>query len=338
MTALMRRCARLLTTLDLMPSGASLHAEPLTGGVASDIAKVSVNDKVYCVKFALAKLRVKADWYAPVERNYAEYRWLKLVNEILPDASLTLYGHCDTEHGFVMDYIDGNDSYLLKTALFEGKGEPHQAAKIGDVLGRIHHASSLSDFARGPFHNQDDFHALRLEPYLIYTATQHEDIADELLAMSSLLYRADTVLIHGDVSPKNIIFDNQRALLLDAECATMGDACFDIAFCLNHFILKGLYLPAYRRRYFALCEAFWQAYQTHVSWEDKQSLEERVTRLLPMLMLARCDGKSPVEYFDDTHKQICRSAAVALIKSPQKNLSSFINILTTQLNEQTPPK
>ena len=333
MTALSTRCERLLTTLNLMPHGATLHAHPLTGGVASDIAKVSVNDRVYCVKFALAKLRVKADWYAPVERNYAEYRWLKLVNEILPDASLTLYGHCDKEHGFVMDYIDSDNSYLLKTALFEGKGEKKQATKIGDVLGRIHNASTLSDFDRTPFQNQDDFYALRLEPYLVYTAKQHADIADQLLEMSSLLYRANKVLVHGDVSPKNIIFDDQRALLLDAECATMGDACFDVAFCLNHFILKGLYLPNYRHSYFALCEAFWTAYQAHVTWEDKASLEERIVKLLPMLMLARCDGKSPVEYFDDTHKQICRMSALALIKSPQSNLSSFMDVLNSHHNE-----
>ena len=333
MTELARRCERLLTTLDLMPDGGALKAEALTGGVASDIAKVTVNETIYCVKFALAKLRVKADWYAPVERNYAEYRWLKLVNDILPDASLTLYGHCDTEHGFVMDYIDGQDSYLLKTALFEGRGQSQQAAMIGDLLGRIHQSSTKSDFDTQPFHNRDDFYALRLEPYLIHTAKQHADIADALQDMSSRLYKTDNVLIHGDVSPKNIIFDGGRAILLDAECATMGDACFDIAFCLNHFILKGLYLPAYRARYFQLCDAFWQAYQPYVTWEDKQSLEERVSRLLPMLMLARCDGKSPVEYFDDTHKDICRLSAISLIRTPQNNLSSLIDILKTHHNE-----
>ena len=84
---LKKRCRSLLTDLGLMSGDDTLTVEPLAGGVASDIARVSVNGASYCVKFALPKLRVKADWFAPVERNLAEYRWLQTVAEITPDAA-----------------------------------------------------------------------------------------------------------------------------------------------------------------------------------------------------------------------------------------------------------
>ena len=113
---LKKRCRSLLTDLGLMSGDDTLTVEPLAGGVASDIARVSVKGASYCVKFALPKLRVEADWFAPVERNLAEYRWLQTVAEIAPDAAVRLHGHSAGEQGFVMEYLSSPDSYLFKTA------------------------------------------------------------------------------------------------------------------------------------------------------------------------------------------------------------------------------
>ncbi len=47
-------------------------------------------------------------------------------------------------------------------------------------------------------------------------------------------------LVHGDVSPKNILVGVNGPVILDAECAWYGDPAFDVAFCLNHLLLKCL--------------------------------------------------------------------------------------------------
>jgi len=44
--------------------------------------------------------------------------------------------------------------------------------------------------------------------------------------------------VHGDVSPKNILVGPKGPVLLDAECAWFGEPAFDLAFCLNHLLLK----------------------------------------------------------------------------------------------------
>ena len=49
---------------------------PLTGGVSSDIWRVDLQPEPVCVKRALAKLKVAADWRAPVERNAYEADWI----------------------------------------------------------------------------------------------------------------------------------------------------------------------------------------------------------------------------------------------------------------------
>ncbi|MGC6518048.1 MAG: phosphotransferase family protein [Candidatus Puniceispirillaceae bacterium] len=317
---LYERCCHLLAELDLLPDGAQVTAKALSGGVASDIAKVTVGERIYCIKFALAKLRVKADWFAPVERNYAEYRWLKAASEIAPETALALYGHSASENGFAMAYLEGDNIYLLKDALLSAKGTHAQASAIGSLLGKIHAASSMPDFDRSPFHNRDDFYALRLEPYLIYTSDQHSDLAPHLRHMSALLYEADTVLVHGDVSPKNIIFDSHQPYLLDAECATMGDGVFDIAFCLNHYVLKAVAVPQRCDDYLGYCAAFWQAYEPFITWEEPQKMAQRLALLLPMLMLARIDGKSPVEYFNDAQRDKVRQLARRLISASHQDI------------------
>ena len=318
------RCEHLLAEIGLLPEGVSCVATPLTGGVASDIAKVSVEDKDFCIKFALAKLRVKADWFAPVERNLAEYKWLKTMSEIAPDSSITLYGHSPKANGFVMSFLDGDDCFLLKKALFDGLGQASQAEAIGRLLGHIHHHSSLPDFDPIGFDNRDNFYALRIEPYLVYTATKHPSIEAQIKQMVETLYHAQTALVHGDVSPKNIIFKGGQPIILDAECATMGDPCFDVGFCLNHFILKALYVTSCTSPYLGLCLSFWQSYRAAISWEKADDFEARLCQLLPLLILARVDGKSPVEYFDERQQDEVRNLALALIAEQPQTLPALI--------------
>src|SRR5208282_111260 len=103
-------------------------------------------------------------------------------------------------------------------------------------------------------------------------------------------------LVHGDVSPKNILIGPQGPVILDAECAWYGDPAFDPAFCLNHLILKCVWKPQHVARYLRCAGAFWDGYLSAAAWADPARTEERVATLLPGLMLARIDGRSPVEY------------------------------------------
>lgn len=325
--SLEERCRNLLSELSLINAGDMLLVEPLSGGVASDIAKVTAADQSYCVKFALPKLRVKADWFAPVERNYAEYCWLKTVADISPASSLKLYGHSKDDHGFAMEFLSGDETYLLKQKLFDGEGVVKEAMAIGALLGRIHHTSSRAEFDRSPFHNHDDFYAIRIEPYLVFTAERYPSLKEKMRAMADELYEAKAVLIHGDVSPKNIMFSKGHPYILDAECATMGDPAFDLAFCMNHFILKAIFVPSCRQKYLSFCTSLWSEYKPSVTWEDPDLLEERLLRLLPMLMLARVDGKSPVEYFNEDHQDYVRKLSIPLIETSEKSLPAFLGHL-----------
>jgi hypothetical protein len=64
-----------------LSNASSLWGTPLTGGVSSDIWRIETEKGMVCAKRALSKLRVNADWYAPVERNLFEARWLQVAHQ-----------------------------------------------------------------------------------------------------------------------------------------------------------------------------------------------------------------------------------------------------------------
>ena len=127
--------------------------------------------------------------------------------------------------------------------------------------------------------------------------------------------------MHGDVSPKNILLGARGPVFLDAECAWFGDPAFDLAFCLNHLLLKTLWVPSAERELLASFDALVDAYLRGVDWEPAEAVERRAAHLLPALFLARIDGKSPVEYLtDDASKNAVRRAARSMLQQPLDRL------------------
>lgn len=317
--------------LDLGNAGQIEVVQPLTGGVASDIARVDIKGRSYCVKFALPKLRVEADWQVPVHRNRAEYEWLSFARSVAPASAPQLFGHSEKLHGFAMEFIYGDGKYLWKQAMLSGTSAGEEAGAVADVLAKIHLASMQPDFNRTAFENRDDFFSIRLEPYLIHTANCHAGIAGRLHDLAARFHASEIGLVHGDVSPKNIMIDRGVPILLDAECATMGDPAFDVAFCLNHLVIKALHLPASRERLLDAVTDFWASYVHHVEWEPPRQLESRVLEILPALMLGRVDGKSPVEYLDTSEQQNLRALSIPLILDPPTELDIFTSVLRKRM-------
>jgi aminoglycoside phosphotransferase (APT) family kinase protein len=113
-------------------------------------------------------------------------------------------------------------------------------------------------------------------------------------------------------------------VVLDAECAWYGDPAFDLAFVLNHLLLKGAWKPAWRGRYLGAFDALVDAYRRHVHWEPWADVERRAASLLAALMLARIDGKSPVEYLtDEAQRDRVRQFARERIASPRSTLAAL---------------
>ncbi len=320
--------ARLINSLQqagLIANVADASFEILAGGVSSDIWKVTAQARTFCVKRALPKLRVEADWQAPVERNRFEVAWYRITHEIVPQAVPKILFHDDEAMICAMEYLDPRQHRLWKSELQHGRAEPADAAAVGLRLGRIHAATANNDAVAVQFPPNELFYALRLEPYLEATAAVHPDLHDALFALSRKTAALRIAMVHGDVSPKNILLGPHGPVFLDAECACMGDPAFDLAFCLNHLLLKSLWAPQARYVFGECFQALIDAYLKEVDWEATASLEVRAANLLPALLLARVDGKSPVEYIDtEVQREHVRRCARPLIKSPPTRLADVL--------------
>ncbi|HZA66352.1 MAG TPA: phosphotransferase, partial [Geminicoccaceae bacterium] len=186
---------------------------------------------------------------------------------------------------------------------------------------RIHAATADDPEVAAQFATDRIFYDIRLEPYLIASARAHPDRAAALEALAEATARTKRSLVHGDVSPKNILIGPRGPVFLDAECAWYGDPAFDLAFCLNHLLLKCLWTRRAAPGFLACFDRLTRSYLGGVSWEAPAALETRTARLLPGLMLARVDGKSPVEYLtDQAEKDRVRRVARALLAAPVERL------------------
>ncbi len=287
--------------------------EPLTGGVSCDVWKVATPGGPIVVKRPLPQLRVAAEWRAPVERGTSEIRWLKRARgvdpRLAPEVLAELPGHA-----FAMRFLPGCP--VWKDELMAGRADADFAARVGQAIAAVHAATAHNDGDRVAFANDAMFRALRVDPFILYVAQQDAELAPALTALAGDLAGRKIALVHGDVSPKNILVSADGPVFLDAECAVYGDPAFDLAFCVTHLLLKAVWSGDARLN--AAAGALAAAYRAGIDWEDREGLLLRAGKLAAALLLARIEGKSPAPYLTDPeHKRVVRDQARASILVPQ---------------------
>jgi aminoglycoside phosphotransferase (APT) family kinase protein len=309
-----------LSRHELAAPGEAPASRALAGGVSSDIWRVELGSGPVVVKRALARLRVAQLWEAPVERNRYEHLWLEAANAIVPGAAPRVVAADDASGCFAME--DLGSLPLWKAELRAGRADPAFAVAVGASLSKIHAATAHRPEIAARFATDANFHAIRLEPYLLSTGRAHRSLQSVLKNLSERTASTKLALVHGDVSPKNILLGPRGPVFLDAECAWYGDPAFDLAFCLNHLLLKCLWVRQHAQRFLLCFDSLCRSYFENVSWEDSTALEQRAATLLPGLLLARVDGKSPVEYLtEEAPKDRVRGVATALLRSPPSTLA-----------------
>ena len=328
-----------LRRLRLVDADATPAMTPLPGGVSSDIWRVDLRGGPVCVKRALARLRVDAVWEVPVERSRFEWAWLQEAAGVDPSWVPPLVAQDPVSSCLVMGFLDPAAHPLWKAQLRRGDADEATAREVGTRLAAIHRATAGRADLRDRFDTGGIFHAIRLEPYLLATAERHPDLRPHLAGLASATAETRLALVHGDVSPKNILVGPRGPVFLDAECAWYGDPAFDIAFCLNHLLLKCLWTPPATPRFLASFDALAGAYLGGVDWERRGHLDARAAALLPGLLLARVDGKSPVEYLTtEEDRNPVRKVARCLLRQPVTTLAAVREAWASNLARTPSPR
>ena len=311
-----------LGRMGLLQPGETPVLTPLTGGMSSDIVRVELKSGPICIKRALPQLKVQAEWRAPVERNQYEIEWMRIAAAVNAQAVPKVLGEDRDSGMFAMEFLDADRYPVWKTQLRDGVISIDTAGEVGRRIAAIHgRTAGHMDVAR-KFSTDHIFFPIRLEPYLSATAKKHPDCAERLESLVRVTGATKKALVHGDISPKNILAGPNGPVFLDAECAWYGDPAFDLAFCLNHLLLKCVWRPQWQARYLESFDELAGSYLGEVTWEARTDIEARTAHLLPGLLLGRIDGKSPVEYITaDAERDRVRRIARELLLHPVESLA-----------------
>src|SRR6185312_14132424 len=186
--------------LAVMGLGAPGEITRLSGGVSCDVWKVAIAGRGPVVlKRALPKLRVAADWRAPPERAAAEVAWLRLVAGIEPAWVPAVLGEDRARHVFAMEFLPPDTHPVWKAELAAGRADVGFATEVGAALAAIHAATAGHADVAAAFDNGAQFHALRLEPYLLFTAQEHPLIAGAIREEVARIASARIALMQGDI-------------------------------------------------------------------------------------------------------------------------------------------
>jgi 5-methylthioribose kinase len=293
-----------------------LRVSELAGGVSNTVLLVQGQGSRMVLKQSLGRLRVAQEWFSRRERIHLEYGILQRLEDRLPPGSLPRVLFTDPGNFlFAMTAADAG-AETWKDRLLRGDADPAVAVHIAEMLGGVIRAGRQSESLRQEFADQTVFDELRLDPYYRATAVRHPDLAPFFDDLISMCRTRRYSLVHGDWSPKNFLAGEGSVMAIDWEVIHCGDPAFDGAFLTNHLLLKAFRRPQWRERYRDAAIAFWQALRPALPDDAGPWFENAAIRHLGGLLLARVDGKSPVEYLEAPEKARVREFARGLIAAP----------------------
>jgi aminoglycoside phosphotransferase (APT) family kinase protein len=280
---------------------------PLGGGVSNVVLAVQTPSICVVVKQSLPQLRVAEQWLAKRERALTEAAALQLAGELTP-GSVPAVLDADPE-AFSLTIACAPASWAnWKDELLAGRADPSVAARLGRLLATWH---ACPDAAR--FDDAEAFDQLRVDPYYRTVMRRHAEVADVVGECIARMAACRQSLVHGDYSPKNVLVGDGQVWVLDFEVAHCGDPAFDVAFLLNHLVLKALHRPQDAARYEQCSRVFWGAY-------GLVEEPEYVLAHLGCLLLARVDGKSPAEYLTAAERDTARVLGLSVLTDPPRDL------------------
>ena len=308
-----------LRVLGLIGPNEGAEFVPLPGGVSADVFVArAAGGGEWVLKRSIPRLRVAANWRAPIARWQIEAKWLEFARGVDPHLAPEVVAVLPADNLIVSRRIDAP---VWKQELIAGRVEPAFAADVGRALARLHSASREGADIAARFPDPANFLALRIEPFLLYVAGKHADMASRLCAMAADLTERRETLIWGDASPKNILVSPAGPVFIDAETAAMGDPAFDVAFCLTHLLLKTIWLAGRADRLLACFVALRDAYGAGFAVDA--DFKRRAAALVGALLLARVDGKSPAGYLDSAQEEAVRARSRAILVRPDLDLDAL---------------
>ncbi len=312
----------------------------LAGGVSNIVLLVEFpasSRAPFVLKQAREQLRVAQPWFCSPERIWREVEVLRAYGELIGEAESDgvlasvpeLLFEDREQYTFAMTAADRH-ALPWKTRLLRGDEGQEIAKACGRWLAKMHARSWRQTALAERFGDRKFFDDLRVDPYYREIARVHPAIKPFISELLASLAINSLALVHGDFSPKNLLVTDHNILLIDFEVGHYGDPAFDLGFFLSHLVLKAIHLRETIDRSLALL--FWNEYaariRARISPLEWSALGQRAGDNLLACLLARIDGKSPVEYLRAADREMVRDKVLGAIDGGVRDVSSVVKSLT----------
>lgn len=299
----------------------------LHGGVSNRTVWVSrVNGEQWVLKQALEKLRVEADWFSRPDRILREAAGIELLPRWAGEGSIPQFKFLDEDHYLLaMEAVPQPHRNWKQVLLSEGP-DPALVEQFAGLLANIHGKSSADELGKTRFSEKDFFISLRLEPYYQFAGQRVLSARDFLESLVGDTLKVADCVVHGDYSPKNILVYQDRLILLDHEVIHWGDPAFDIGFSTTHLLSKTLHVKNHRSAFREAVSQYWNTYRDQVGFSIfRGDFEERCIRHTLGCLLARVEGRSPLEYLNESEKNYQKRMVLDLISNLPSSMEALID-------------
>lgn len=319
-----------LASCDLIGEGEIIEVQELGGGVSNIVMLITFPGnarKRWVIKQSLGKLRVKDDWCSDRARIFKEADCMRALGSLLAPGVVPEVVWEDRPNYLLVMTAAPAKSRVWKDLLLAGQVDAALAQQAGRLLATVIAGSQRDGGFRRVFDGRAVFDQLRIDPYYRTVAARCPDVAPAIQSLIADSWDIRIALTHGDYSPKNMLVHDSKIFLIDFEVAHWGDPAFDVAFLLNHLLLKAFHRSQQWAEYAAAARQFWETLTANLNDARTESLEEMTVRHLGALMLARIDGKSPVEYItEEPVKNAARRAGKRILLDCPPRVESAMEI------------
>ncbi|MGH9019443.1 MAG: phosphotransferase family protein [Acidimicrobiales bacterium] len=301
--------------------GVPTHVERLVGGVSADVVMVEAAGRRLVVKQELATLRVRDEWTSNPERVGAEARGLTLARDLHLPGALAVVAVVAEDYLLVMECAP--EGFVpWKAELLEARVDVGVATEVGRWLGELHAATFDDDQRRVEFADQSAFVELRVDPFYRTVAARNPDLAVSVNAAADSLLVPGRCVVHGDYSPKNLLVRGRDLAVIDWEIVHFGQPVFDVAFVVSHLTCKYFRGRGGNDEYLDAARAVLSAYRLAAPEVARVVDDADLVTQVACLVLARVQGKSPVDYLVGEARHRCRGWARRVLAAPPGDLDA----------------
>lgn len=207
--------------------------QEVSGGSIHHVFRISTDTETYYLKIRGTHYKLNSHVASSPDDIAREAHALEILDSTSLEYFPKLLAYNESLGCALLTSVDRNAT-IITQSLNSNKLKPEFFYLLGASVARVHNATTEIKFV----HKDDrDFYSSALFNHI-------ESLGYAGLSwLPTQLKNAHRSFIMGDLSPKNILFNNEHAYFIDFDKAHIGNVVFELGYVLGHLLLHTINIP-----------------------------------------------------------------------------------------------